>query len=99
MDKSELPTFLELAANRLAWANRGDKTINIKIAINTARMMAVAEAAERDWLRKVNGELVDALSIALPYVETAEDDPGYKAGAVKKVTKKIRAALAKAKEK
>ena len=62
MDKSELPTFLELAANRLAWANRGDKTINIKIAINTARMMAVAEAAERDRLREVNAELVKALT-------------------------------------
>ena len=43
VDGLELPTFLELAENQLSWANRGQKTINIKIAINTARMMVDAE--------------------------------------------------------
>lgn len=41
-------------------------------------------------------DLVDALVAALPYVETAEDDPTYKLGAVAKVVKHMRAAIAKA---
>lgn len=41
-------------------------------------------------------ELLDALILALPYVETAEADEGYKPGAVAKVSAAIRAAIAKA---
>lgn len=41
-------------------------------------------------------ELEDALIAALPYVETAESDSGYKPGAVAKVARQIRAAIAKA---
>jgi hypothetical protein len=37
-----------------------------------------------------------ALILALPYVETAESDDAYKPGAVRRITKTIRAALAKA---
>ena len=41
-------------------------------------------------------ELLDMLTLALPYVECAETDPAYKAGSVAKLTKQIRAAIAKA---
>ncbi len=41
-------------------------------------------------------ELLDALVIALPYVEQAEMDPSYKRGAVARVVKKMRDAIAKA---
>lgn len=44
-------------------------------------------AAERD-------ELLDMLVTALPYVETAESDPAYKAGAVAKITRRMHAAIA-----
>ena len=38
-----LPKFAELAAIKISHAGPRDKTINIKVAINTARMMVVAE--------------------------------------------------------
>lgn len=41
-------------------------------------------------------DLLDALLIALPFVEDLEADEGYKAGAVKKAVATIRAAIAKA---
>jgi hypothetical protein len=40
---TKLPTFRELAENKIALAGPRDKTINIKVAINTARMMVEAE--------------------------------------------------------
>lgn len=39
--------------------------------------------------------LIDALILALPYVEMAEHDESYKPGAVAKVVKEIRAAINK----
>jgi len=41
--KNNLPKFWELAALKLGYAGPRDKTINIKIAVNTARMMIEAE--------------------------------------------------------
>ena len=41
-------------------------------------------------------DLLDALIVALPYIETAELDEAYKPGAVSKVSKQIRDAIAKA---
>jgi hypothetical protein len=41
-------------------------------------------------------DLLDALLIALPFVEDLETDEGYKAGAVKKAVDTIRAAILKA---
>lgn len=47
----------------------------------------------------IGNELLGALIAALPYVETAEDDPAYKPGAVARVVKQIRNAIAKAGDK
>jgi hypothetical protein len=41
-------------------------------------------------------ELLEALYAALPFIEDAEADKDYKAGAVAKVTKQLREAIAKA---
>lgn len=41
--KTELPTFAALADMRCQEASLGTKTINVKVAINTARMMVEAE--------------------------------------------------------
>lgn len=41
-------------------------------------------------------DLLDALYLALPFVEDHEGDTGYKPGAVAKAIKTIRAAIAKA---
>lgn len=38
-------------------------------------------------------ELLDLLTLALPYIETAADDPGYKAHRVRELARKIRAAI------
>uniref|UniRef100_A0A6M3J5L6 Uncharacterized protein n=1 Tax=viral metagenome TaxID=1070528 RepID=A0A6M3J5L6_9ZZZZ len=40
---SNLPYFWELAENQIKYAGPRDKTINIKITINTARMMVGRE--------------------------------------------------------
>jgi hypothetical protein len=42
----ELPTFREIAQHRISDAGPRDKTINIKVAIGTARMMVESEAAK-----------------------------------------------------
>lgn len=59
------------------------------------QVLAEAELAIVD-LEDRCAELLDALTIALPYVEEAEKDPGYKPGTVAKVTFNIRALIAKA---
>jgi hypothetical protein len=41
----DLPTFAEIAHQRIADAGPRDKTISIKVAINTARMMVERETA------------------------------------------------------
>ncbi len=51
MSEQELPTFREIAEQRIADARPADRTINIKVAINTARMMAEREKEERHSLR------------------------------------------------
>lgn len=38
-------------------------------------------------------ELLHLLTLALPYVETAADDPGYKSGPVRDLVTKMRAAI------
>lgn len=43
-------------------------------------------------------DLLDALYVALPFVEDCEADPVYRAGAVAKALKQIRAAIDKAEE-
>lgn len=52
--------------------------------------------AELAALKADRDELLDALTIALPYVECAENDPAYKPGAVAKVVAQMRDAIAKA---
>ena len=41
-------------------------------------------------------EMLEALVTALPYIEAAEEEEAYKPGAVAKVTKQVRAAIARA---
>ena len=45
-------------------------------------------------LRRQHGVLLDALHIALPFVEDCESDPCYKAGAAAKAVATIKAAIA-----
>ena len=45
-------------------------------------------------LRRQHGVLMDALHLALPFVEDCERDPCYKAGAVAKAVASIKAAIA-----
>lgn len=47
-------------------------------------------------LRRQHGVLLDALHLALPFVEDCEHDPCYKAGAVAKAVASIKAAIAEA---
>lgn len=47
MTKQKLPTLRELLANRLKYAAPRQKTVTIKIAINTARMILEHEQAKR----------------------------------------------------
>ena len=55
-----------------------------------------AELLEAARKLDTHGALVDALMLALPFVEDAEDDPCYKPGAVKKAIAQIRATLTQA---
>ena len=57
---------------------------------------ALAIKAERDALKALNAELLDALADALPFVEDCERAPEYKPGVVKKHIKHIRSVIEKA---
>lgn len=58
---------------------------------------ANAEAAEKyGKLFESAPELLDALLLALPYVEMAEHDDAYKPGVVAKMVRTMRAAITKA---
>jgi len=54
------------------------------------------ECLDRARLMSAAPELLDALYIALPFVEDHEDSEVYKPGVVKDAVKKIRAAIASA---
>ena len=56
----------------------------------------LAERHANARLIAASPDVVEALILALPYVEAAEQDETYKPGAVAKVTAAIRAALSKA---
>jgi len=49
--------------------------------------------SERDKLQKLNQEVVDALFVALPFVEDAADDEIYKSHRVHAVLKQIQTAI------
>ena len=57
------PALIELLKHRLAMAGKRDKIVNIKIAINTARMIA-----DRD----VSAELIEAAKTFVLRVEAGE---------------------------
>ena len=61
-------------------------------------MAEVDDATEREHVRLIASApaLLEALTRALPYVETAEADEAYKPGEVAKVTAMIRAAIRQA---
>lgn len=49
-----------------------------------------------DKLKAERDELLDALTLALPYVETALEDRGYKPRVVDRMVRKIRALILRA---
>lgn len=63
-------------------------TSQLQTRANLAEAHLAAASAQRD-------EFMDVLTLALPYVEAAETDPGYKAGAVAKMVARMKAAIAK----
>ena len=73
-------------------------TIETKNGRNTPVSAILKEEDAAFIVRAVNSheELLEALIAALPYVETALEDQGYKPGVVDRMTRQIRAAIAKA---
>lgn len=59
---------------------------------------AVDEFVRQEHLRSLASDMLALLIEVLPYIETAEEDEGYKPGEVAKVTAKIRAIIAKAEQ-
>lgn len=60
------------------------------------RLIATFERAEDARLGAAAPELLDAVLVALPYVEDALDSPVFKKGVVKKAVAQLRAAIKKA---
>lgn len=71
-----------LVGAAMPWATELDTGDFSRVEAN-ARLIAAAP------------EMFYALLAALPYIETAEGDEAYKAGAVAKITKQIREAIGK----
>lgn len=67
-----LPTFIELAENKLKHAGKRDKTINIKVAINTARMMVEAEKGESARVTAALAESYNYLAMRGAKMDMAE---------------------------
>lgn len=61
-----------------------------------ARVTAVRADHDRARVLWASQALLDAATEALPYVESAQDDPAYKAGAVKRVADRLRYVIAQA---
>jgi len=59
----------------------------------TPMQRALDKDVETEDLARINALVTDALCDALPYVEDALTDEGFKPGAVQKVVAKIRHAL------
>lgn len=62
---------------------------------STARTAEEGQQIAATIVRAVNAhaQLLDALTLALPYVECAADDPTYKPGAVARMAATMRAAI------
>lgn len=58
--------------------------------------MGITEADANQHLIAAAPDLLDALYLALPFVEDHEGDQGYKAGVVAKAVAKIKGAIAQA---
>ena len=74
-----LPTFIELAEQRIADASPRDKTISIKISINTARMMIESESAYPRLLHE-REQLVAALRKCVAASDQFVRDTGLRHG-------------------
>jgi hypothetical protein len=75
-----LPTFLELAETKLKYAGPRDKTIVIKVTINTARMMVESERMSALRPYKNTESFKDTLSevrdLIEGYVDVKDGDYG-----------------------
>jgi hypothetical protein len=91
-----LPMFYEIAETRVAEAGPRDKNINVKVAINTARMMVEAEKN----LVALKSELVELCfksDTALRYLGHAADglkDRGYLDGFLSEMKRRVESARA-----
>lgn len=72
-------------------ARRGDRQIVIA-AFGSARLPEGEREANMRLLM-AGPEMLEALYAALPYVETAQDDPAYKRGVVARITRQMREAI------
>lgn len=71
------------------------------VACHTASLARTPDDGQQiaaEIVRAVNthAQLLDALTLALPYVEDAERDPAYDAGAVARMVRTMRTAIAAA---
>jgi hypothetical protein len=83
-DDSGLPLMVASVVVPIHFSGEFGRHVDMNVMHANARLIAAAP------------DLLDALTMALPYVECAETDPAYKNDAVKRVTAQICAAIAKA---
>lgn len=79
-----------------SWTIRHDAQVVIAGVSGAALHRGAEQSAANAALIAAAPDLLDLLVKVLPYIETAEDDPAYKPGAVAKVTREILALIARA---
>lgn len=89
--------MLQQSRHSLEWLKFNQRQLDadgVEVAVSRQALDEVLIALETAI--DVVPEMLAALITALPYVETAEGDAAYKPGAVARVTRLMRAAIAKA---
>lgn len=94
VSKDGLTPIAVMGAGKIVYSNAEENGALIVEAVNNYSSLQTELSETRQRME----DLEESLTLALPFVETALEDKGYKPGVVDRMTKQIRSVLELAKE-